>query len=357
MKAPNNEKNSKFLSYFIFGILTFSGSSTPVWAVRSELKKQFAATIIQRNFRDHRARKAFQERKAQQALAKANEEANEEQSHLLQMPDEILALIASHLNPDGLNRLARTSQRLRRVVTDDQVRKSMEPWPNFAEFDGQFVTVPEGFLPNDSNKIASFEAVQYPAVTEKLWLEIMGSLPMGYQAKGSRYPITRVNWENKDGSAAEVQEFLAKLNEKTARLGCTYDLPTDRQLQYLLRGDETGINTAKFMMATRQDGSPLDVNDNNLDDYIWHFSNSDTRSGRSVQPMETKKANAFGIERPSVWMMSKDLYDPVQPVFGRTRRGGSFYSCADYAESQFRSSTYAGYRHADVGFALIRTCE
>jgi hypothetical protein len=287
--------------------------------------------------------------------AKALEQANDEQSPLFQMPDEVLALIASHLNADGLNRLACTSQRLARIATDDQVRKAVEPFPSYNEFDAQFVTIPKGFLPYDTNEIASFETGKYPAVTEKLWQEIMGRLPEGYQSKGPNYPITHVNWENKDRSPAEVQEFLAKLNEQTAHLGCTYDLPTDRQLQYLFRGDETGTNPAKFMMAKDQ-GSSINVNDNNRDDYIWHGNNSDTGSGRQVQPMGTKKANAFGIERPSVWMMSKDIYDATRPNWGRSMRGGCWVNHGNFAGTRIRNNADSGGRNEFVGFPLVRTC-
>jgi hypothetical protein len=293
------------------------------------------------------------------ARASMNERENDEQSALFQMPNEILALIASHTNVETLRSMACASRRLRSVVNTDQVKKSVEPFPGFYEFDAQFVTIPAGFLPNDRKEIASFETGKYPAVTEKLWQKIMGSLPNGYQPKGPNYPITHVNWEDEDGSPAEVQEFLAKLNEKTAHLGCTYDLPTDRQLHYLIRGDVTGTNTAKFMMAKDQDGSPIDVNDNNRDDYIWHYGNSDTGSGRQVQPMGTKKVNAFGIERPSVWMMSKDIYDSTHPDWDRSMRGGSWDVIAYGAESRIRHGAFAGRRFDLIGlmgFPLVRTC-
>jgi hypothetical protein len=345
---------SKVLSYSVLGILVISGLSKSALAVRSDLKRHFAASIIQRNYRDHRVRKACRFRKVQMALT----QANDENSPLLQMPDEILVLIASRLNPNGLGRMACSSRRLARIATDDHVRNSIEPWPGFAEFDAQFVTIPNGFLPDDPNEIASFETGAYPAVTEELWQEMMGSLPTGYKAKGPNYPITHVNWENKDGSPAEVQEFLAKLNNRTAYLDCTYDLPTDRELQYLFRGDETGKNTAQFMMAKDQDGSPLDVNGNNCDDYIWHTYNSNTGSReRRIQPSGTKKVNAFGIERPSVQMMSKDMFDVMNAGFGRSTRGCSWqHYPSGLGESRSSSFALAGRRVETMGFPLVRRC-
>jgi formylglycine-generating enzyme required for sulfatase activity len=279
-------------------------------------------------------------------------------------PDEVLPLevwshIFSHLPRvdtvapaqvcQDFHSLIKHERRLR-YKTDR--KELIHEWPEFAQFDAQFVTIPKGFLPNDTNEIASFETGKYPAVTEKHWQEIMGSLPEGYQPTCPNCPITNVHWENEDGSPAEVQDFLSKLNEKTAHLGCTYDLPTDRQLQYLFRGDETGTNTAQFMMAKNQDGSPVDVNDNNRDDYIWHFGNS----GAKIQPMGTKKVNAFGIERPSVLMMSKDIYDATRPNLGRSMRGGSWGYSASNAESQIRFHAYAGYRNVGMGFPLVRKC-
>lgn len=224
-----------------------------------------------------------------------------------------------------------------------------------SELDKQFVTIPEGKLPNGT-QIASFQADKYP-VTQKLWGAIMGSLPQSVQANCPDCPITHVNWENQDGSPAEVQTFLAKLNERIKKSGCTYDLPTDAQLHYMIRGDVTGANTAKYSVAKGEQGNLMDVTDANVNQYVTHYNNSNTDgTGRRIQPVGQKTLNAFGIELGNVWKMSKDIYDPAHPEWGRSVRGGSWDYGVGFAESRIRLNADAGARYGNLGFSLVRTC-
>jgi formylglycine-generating enzyme required for sulfatase activity len=94
--------------------------------------------------------------------------------------------------------------------------------------------------------LRSFEAAQYP-VTIQEWVDVMGEekLPEALKLTWKDHrkdPITDVAMENVDGSPGEVQEFLKVLNKKSKLLGCTYDLPTDPQLHYLIRADVAGNN-------------------------------------------------------------------------------------------------------------------
>jgi formylglycine-generating enzyme required for sulfatase activity len=232
------------------------------------------------------------------------------------------------------------------------------------QLDRQFVTIPEGFLPSEDPQlpenlipVPSFEADQYP-VTEKLWQEIMGSFPDAkteFKSLGPKYPITHVNWENEDGSPAEVQEFLARLNIAAEKAGqrCTYDLPTDHQNWYLQRADVTGkYTTAKYTVAKDEQGNLIDVTDANVDEYMTYSGNSNGK----IQPVGGKKPNAFGIERGNVWKMSKDIFDSQAPHYGRSSHGCSALFGLCYAEPQTRLSAVAGYRGSRLGFSLVRTC-
>jgi formylglycine-generating enzyme required for sulfatase activity len=231
------------------------------------------------------------------------------------------------------------------------------------ELDKQFVTIPEGFLPlqdpqNPENLISvqSFQAARYP-VTEKLWQEIRGSFPdaeTGFVSHGPNYPITHVNWENTDGSPAEVQEFLRKLNLVAKQEGqrCIYDLPTDHQLWYLDRADVSGKNTAEYSVAKDKQGNLIDVTDANVDEYMTYSGNSNGK----IQPVGGKKLNAFGIERGNVSKMSKDLFDSTEPTWGRSVRGGSCVSVLSCTRSQFSCRAFAGDRGEWIGFSLVRTC-
>jgi formylglycine-generating enzyme required for sulfatase activity len=222
------------------------------------------------------------------------------------------------------------------------------------QLDRQFVTIPEGFLPSKHRQhpenlipVPSFEADSYP-VTEGLWKAVLGSLPdptTGFQSRGPNYPITHVAWEERDGSRAEIQYFLDVLNWAAEKVGqrCTYDLPTDSQLHYMIRADREGTNQDRFSAG---------VTDTNVKEYVTYFGNSN----RQIKPVGGKFLNKFGIELGNVWKMSKDIYIPTRPDWGRSIRGGSWSSFAHHAESGNRSSANVGYRFGRMGFSLVRTC-
>lgn len=215
-------------------------------------------------------------------------------------------------------------------------------------FRAQFVQVPAGQLP-DGTQIAAMQADRYP-VTRELWNEIMGGMPAHFPAAerptwnaSPRIPVTYVNWENENGSPAEVQDFLARLNVREQDTGCVYGLPTDKQLWYLIRGDETGHN---------QDLYSAGVTAGNVNEFVTHWGNS----GHQIQPVGNKTPNRFGIELGNVWKMSKELYDPAHRNYGRSVRGGGWGSDVYHAESGVRYHACAGDRDGYMGVSLVRTC-
>ena len=220
-----------------------------------------------------------------------------------------------------------------------------QAFPGYDAFHDQFVTIPAGVLPSGV-AVASFEADKYP-VTRELWATIMGEKPVHFPDNGTwaqdlRKPVTHVSWVNADGSPAEVQEFLLRLNRITASQRCTYDLPTDQQLHYRNRGDVTGQN---------QDRYSTGVTEQNVDDYVTHYGNSNGQ----IQPVGIKLPNAFGVELGNVWVMSKDLYN-----WGQYVRGGSWGHDVSTAGSGVRNNAYVS-AHVSVrapymGFALVRIC-
>jgi formylglycine-generating enzyme required for sulfatase activity len=231
------------------------------------------------------------------------------------------------------------------------------------ELNNQFVMIPDGFLPGPHGPtgpaeerilVGSFESAKYP-VTRRLWNDIMGDIPH-YVPESLRAtwnecpncPMTYVNWETLVNEATgrsmpgEVQDFLAILNQKTKKLGCTYDLPSDKQLWYMIRGDVTGTN---------QDFYSAGVTDQNVNDYVTHAENSNGQ----IQPVGNKRPNAFGIELGNVAKMSKDIFDPANPYLGRSTRDHSWSHTIDgnSADSGF---VYAGYLRDFIGISLVRTC-
>lgn len=231
-----------------------------------------------------------------------------------------------------------------------------------------FVFIPEGDLPignmpmglpKGENHVESFEAGRF-AVTRRIWNLFMGGMPAAFLEKFRQdgkseeealqawnsdldLPVTYVNWENYDGSRAEVQTFLATVNQRLGD-GCTYDLPTDKQLWYQNRADRTGENKDQYSAGvTRQ----------NLNDYVTHAGNSNNRIPR----VGSKKLNKFGVSiGDGILKMSKDLSNQQSPEQGRSIRGGSWIGLTVAALSVARFRAFAGNRSGDMGFSLVRTC-
>ena len=218
-----------------------------------------------------------------------------------------------------------------------------------------FVKVPQGFLPPDFaggelRPIDAFEASGIP-VTRELWKEVMGAVPlrvpMHEQKTWSTCPDCPVTYLSFD---EEVQKFLARLNHILAPTGCRYNLPSDLQVWYMIRADETGLNTDPYSSGITED---------NVDQYITYWGSFNGGCIGPVkcelQPVGKKMRNRFGIELGNAWRLSTDLFDPAVPKASTTVRGGCYNSGKNRIESDLRSYSAGEYRCA-TGFSLIRTC-
>jgi hypothetical protein len=224
----------------------------------------------------------------------------------------------------------------------------------------QFVTIPDGFLPlsaKGKEHVSSFEAAIYP-VTQEFWGQVMQDLPAGLKRAISmhqrhwdnpRFPVSYVSFE-------DIQEFLGTLNRKTAGFGhrCVYDLPTDSQLHYMIRGDREGTNTDRYSKG---------VTFWNSDEYLnyahWPFPFLQYH----MDPVGVKRKNAFGIELGNIFKVTKT---PSTKWRGQVTRGGCFGKISAFSESDRtdilvdRTTLYNGTQVPGssgwVGFQLVRTC-
>ena len=216
-------------------------------------------------------------------------------------------------------------------------------------FRGEFVPIPAGRLP-DGTVIRAMEASRYP-VTREVWQEIMGNIPDHWPTDErykwdslTRAPVTYVDWENKDGSAAEVQFFIKRLNRREASHRYRYDLPSNKELWYLIRADHTGENRDIFSTG---------VNENNVHEFYTHEDSPDSR----VHTVGLKRLNAFGLELGNVWKLSKDIFDPNAPLCGRSLRGGVWRHAGrnhHLFSSEMPYCDGAGVRSEFKGFTLVR---
>ena len=180
-------------------------------------------------------------------------------------------------------------------------------------------------------------------VTQKQWLDVMGSNPSRFAGCGPECPVENLNWD-------EVQQFIAKLNQKT---GKRYRLPNESEWEYAARG---GITT-DWSIGNDQP---------NLGNYAWNVRNS----GARTQVVGQKLPNPFGLLdlHGNVWEWTQDCWHDAYdgaPIDGsawttgcranyRVIRGGSWGSIPADLSSSYRSRVSPDYRDYFIGFRLAR---
>jgi formylglycine-generating enzyme required for sulfatase activity len=189
-------------------------------------------------------------------------------------------------------------------------------------------------------------------VTQQEWRTVMGSSPSHFNSCGPRCPVENVTF-------AEVEQFLAKLNERVTaeRSGdrpLTYRLPTEAEWEYACRAGTTGP------FFTGENITTAEANYNGRFPYP-SFAPGEFR--QRPTPAGAFPPNAWGLSdmHGNVWEWTADWYGPY-PEQGmanidprgapsgdkRVIRGGSWYFDANSARCALR------YTHApqDRGFSL-----
>jgi len=189
-------------------------------------------------------------------------------------------------------------------------------------------------------------------VTQQEWRTVMGSAPSHFATCGPRCPVENVTF-------ADVQQFIAKLNERVAAgrsndRPLRYRLPTEAEWEYACRAGTTGPFSTGENVTTDQAN------------YNGRFPYSSFATGEFRQRPTTVgsfPSNRWGLSdmHGNVWEWTADWYgayaedgaaniDPRGPDSGDTRviRGGSWYFDANSARCGLR------YTHApqDRGFSL-----
>ena len=181
-------------------------------------------------------------------------------------------------------------------------------------------------------------------VTQKQWLDVMGSNPSGFAACGSECPVESVGWD-------EVQQFISKLNQKT---GQKYRLPSEAEWEYAARAGTT---------TEWSHGN----DESKLGNYAWY----DVNSGRKTQEVGQKLPNAFGLYgmHGNVFEWTQDCWHENYagaPTDGsawttgcsssnRVLRGGSWDLIPAGLRSAYRSRDGPVDRNFGNGFRLART--
>jgi formylglycine-generating enzyme required for sulfatase activity len=180
-------------------------------------------------------------------------------------------------------------------------------------------------------------------VTQKQWREIMGTNPSRFSGCDN-CPVESVSWN-------DIQEFIRKLNQKTAK---RYRLPTEAEWEYAARG---GAQSRGYKYS----GS----------NSIRKVAEYDGNINKSTKPVGGKKANELGLFDMSgnVWEWCEDDWHSnykgapndgrawVDSPRGsyRVLRGGSWSNDAQYCRVAYRGSSTPGGRSSNYGFRLAQS--
>ncbi|GHT45745.1 hypothetical protein AGMMS49965_22900 [Bacteroidia bacterium] len=213
-----------------------------------------------------------------------------------------------------------------------------------APFTPVMVTVTGGttMLNGTSVTLSSFQIGKYE-VTQKQWIEVMGSYPgtapSSTYGEGGNYPMYNVSYD-------DVQAFLTNLNQQT---GKNYRLPTEAEWEYAAKGGQSTHN--------------YDYSGSNTPGNVaWYSDNS---SGKT-HPVGGKAPNELGIYDMSgnVWEWCSDWYgssyptsenNPTGAASGSSRvfRGGGCNDGATKCRVSFRDGISPAYRDYYIGFRLV----
>ena len=180
-------------------------------------------------------------------------------------------------------------------------------------------------------------------VTQKQWLDVMGSNPSRFDACGPECPVENVSWDG-------VQQFISKLNQKT---GQNYRLPSEAEWEYAARAGTT---------TEWSHGN----DESKLGNYAWFERNS----GGKTQEVGQKLSNAFDIYdmHGNVWEWTQDCWHGSYagaPTDGsawttgcsgnyRVLRGGSWGNYPAFLRSAIRIRYTPDFRGIGSGFRLAR---
>ncbi|HHV37555.1 MAG TPA: SUMF1/EgtB/PvdO family nonheme iron enzyme [Candidatus Cloacimonetes bacterium] len=207
--------------------------------------------------------------------------------------------------------------------------------------------------------LSSFMISQYE-VTQKEWLEVMGSNPSSF--KGSHRPVENVSWHDAIDycNKRSVKEGLTPCYSGSGNnIACNWDangyrLPTEAEWEYAARG---GNKSSGYEYA----GS------NTLSDVAWYYGNSGDKTHQVGQksPNELGIYDMSGNVREWCWDWYGESFYEKSPIRdprgstswrGRVLRGGSWKSRLDlYCMVAYRSTNTPIVASNGSGFRVVRT--
>ena len=240
------------------------------------------------------------------------------------------------------------------LQAQDSVNRAFAPLELRPNDDIDMVVIPAGSFTMGSEKINDEKPphtvyirsflMGKTEVTQTQWQDVMGSNPSRFTACGPECPVENVSW-------GDVQEFIAKLNQKT---GQTFRLPNEAEWEYAARAG----TTTEWSYGNSE---------SKLGNHAWYYENS----GNEAQAVGKKLPNAFGLfdMHGNVREWTQDCWHETYvgaPTDGsawttgcstndRVLRGGSSINTPAGLRSAFCNSLNPDLRRISDGFRLART--
>jgi formylglycine-generating enzyme required for sulfatase activity len=188
-------------------------------------------------------------------------------------------------------------------------------------------------------------------VTQEQWAKVMGKNPSYFSRDGKGkdkvkdikdeelklFPVESVSWD-------DAQEFIKKLNEKEAKGGYVYRLPTGAEWEYACRGGATSKEECSFHFYF----------DKPTNDISSKQANIEGGPGRPTR-VGSYAPNKLGLYdmHGNVYQWCEDLCDPERdPV--RVIRGGSWFNKGSGSQAADWNGSEPSLSGSGLGFRLAR---
>ena len=161
------------------------------------------------------------------------------------------------------------------------------------------------------------------------------------------FPVELVSWD-------DAQEFIKKLNEKEAKGGYVYRLPTEAEWEYACRGGATSEEECSFHFYFDKPTNDLSSKQANFNgDAPFGKAEKGPNLGRPVK-VGSYAPNKLGLYdmHGNVLQWCEDLFDPKGSA--RVLRGGSWSRVGIYCRAADRHGSAPTLRRSDIGFRLAR---
>ncbi|MBQ2375778.1 MAG: SUMF1/EgtB/PvdO family nonheme iron enzyme [Bacteroidales bacterium] len=189
------------------------------------------------------------------------------------------------------------------------------------DFNMVFVKGGTFLMGNETEKTVEDYYICETAVTQALWIAVMGNNPSWYE--GDDFPVENISWN-------DASEFVKRLSDMT---GKTFRLPSEAEWEFAARG---GIHSKGYQYSGSDD----------IENVAWYKENSQ----RKTHSVKTKLPNELGLYDMSgnVYEWCEDWRDENYKIL----RGGCWGSTVKGCMTTYRFDSSPDTKGGDGGVRI-----